>query len=69
MNHKAFVTGNFDTHFVEKYFDAEFLDNSQEDEAMIAALIAVKLLKEVDTQTETVANNSHVSNWKRNRAS
>jgi acetyl/propionyl-CoA carboxylase alpha subunit len=40
--HDAFRSGNFDTHFVEKYYSPEALRNKQEEEAKIAALIAVK---------------------------
>jgi pyruvate carboxylase subunit A len=40
--HDAFRSGNFDTHFVKKYYSPEALKNKQEEEAKIAALIAVK---------------------------
>jgi acetyl-CoA carboxylase biotin carboxylase subunit len=40
--HEAFRSGNFDTHFVKKYYSPEALKNKQEEEAKIAALIAVK---------------------------
>ena len=40
--HDAFRSGNFDTHFVKKYYSYEALKNKQEEEAKIAALIAVK---------------------------
>lgn len=40
--HEAFRSGNFDTHFVKKYYSAEALKSKQEEEAKIAALIAVK---------------------------
>jgi pyruvate carboxylase subunit A len=40
--HRAFRSGNFDTHFVKKYYSSEALKNKQEEEAKIAALIAVK---------------------------
>jgi pyruvate carboxylase subunit A len=40
--HDAFRSGNFDTHFVKKYYSSEALKNKQEEEAKIAALIAVK---------------------------
>ena len=40
--HDAFRLGNFDTHFVKKYYSPEALKNKQEEEAKIAALIAVK---------------------------
>ncbi|WP_055436810.1 acetyl-CoA carboxylase biotin carboxylase subunit [Lacinutrix algicola] len=40
--HDAFRSGNFDTHFVKKYYSAESLKSKQDEEAKIAALIAVK---------------------------
>ena len=40
--HDAFRSGNFDTHFVKKYYSPEALINKQQKEAKIAALIAVK---------------------------
>jgi pyruvate carboxylase subunit A len=40
--HEAFQSGNFNTHFVKKYYSPEALKGKQEVEAKIAALIAVK---------------------------
>ncbi len=40
--HEAFVSGNFDTHFVKKYYSSEILENNTKRDAEIAALIAVK---------------------------
>ncbi|OBX21986.1 MULTISPECIES: acetyl-CoA carboxylase biotin carboxylase subunit [Bizionia] len=40
--HEAFRSGNFDTHFVKNYYSPEALKESQEAEAKIAAMIAVK---------------------------
>ncbi|MFH4965583.1 acetyl-CoA carboxylase biotin carboxylase subunit [Gaetbulibacter sp. M235] len=42
FEHEAFVSGNFDTHFVKKYYSPEVLKQQTEIEARIAALIAVK---------------------------
>ena len=42
MEHEAFRSGNFDTHFVKKYYDAEVLKTQAEKEAEIAALVALK---------------------------
>lgn len=41
-DHDAFRSGNFDTHFVKKYYSPEQLLEQQKTEARIAALIAVK---------------------------
>lgn len=40
LQHDAFITGNFDTHFVKHYFTPEKLQN--QDEAEIAAILALK---------------------------
>ncbi|MDP5104748.1 MAG: acetyl-CoA carboxylase biotin carboxylase subunit [Polaribacter sp.] len=40
--HKAFRSGNFDTHFVKKHYSPEALQNKHQEEAKIAALIALK---------------------------
>ncbi len=40
--HEAFRSGNFDTHFVQHYYSPEALKEQQEEEAKIAALVAVQ---------------------------
>lgn len=40
--HNAFCSGNFDTHFVKKYYSPEKLQKQTEEEAKIAALVALK---------------------------
>jgi acetyl-CoA carboxylase biotin carboxylase subunit len=40
--HDAFISGNFDTHFVKKYYSPEKLLEQHKEEAEIAALIALK---------------------------
>jgi acetyl-CoA carboxylase biotin carboxylase subunit len=42
FEHEAFRSGNFDTHFVKKYYNAEMLKNQMAQEAEIAALVALK---------------------------
>lgn len=50
MEHEAFRSGNFDTHFVKKYYDGEHLKAQQQKEAQVAALIALKqYLKDQNT--------------------
>ena len=41
MEHEAFRTGNFDTHFVKKYYSAEKLKEQNESEAKLAAMVAL----------------------------
>ncbi|WP_432222140.1 acetyl-CoA carboxylase biotin carboxylase subunit [Flavobacterium sp. TMP13] len=42
MQHQAFQSGNFDTHFVKKYFSAKIIHAQQKQEAEVAALIALQ---------------------------
>lgn len=45
MLHEAFISGNFDTHFVETYYSKEAVRQTKEEEANMAALLALKLQK------------------------
>jgi acetyl-CoA carboxylase, biotin carboxylase subunit len=65
INHEAFVGGNFDTHFVAKYFQPELLLSHQEDEAQAAALTAVRVLQEREGNRSKAAEST--SEWWRNR--
>jgi acetyl-CoA carboxylase, biotin carboxylase subunit len=70
MQHPAFVSGDFDTHFVKKYFNPEVLKNENEEEAVIAGLVGLKLLNEKNNLLKQPALNSNtekISNWKKNR--
>lgn len=66
MKHEAFISGNFDTHFIPKYFKPELLDTSGADESL-AVLAAVKAgvatCEQAPVQEAAVA----ASNWRRNR--
>lgn len=42
FEHEAFRSGNFDTHFVKKYYSPEALKKQAHNEAKLAALIALK---------------------------
>jgi propionyl-CoA carboxylase alpha chain len=42
FEHEAFRSGNFDTHFVKNYYSPEVLNKKAEEEAKIAAELAVK---------------------------
>lgn len=66
MRHEAFTSGNFDTHFVSKYFTPGALQNCSDDEAVMAALVMEKLLgaRRLKIAGET---GSAVSNWVKNR--
>jgi len=66
MQHEAFTSGNFDTHFVKKYFTPESLETGNEKEALIAALVMERLLSAGKAAVNEVVV-SEGSNWVRNR--
>ncbi|RZK74434.1 MAG: biotin carboxylase, partial [Pedobacter sp.] len=68
IQHAAFRSGNFDTHFVGKYFNADSLKADVEEEAVVAALVAAMNFKKKDLMRVTQESKSGITNWKRNRA-
>lgn len=67
MQHEAFTSGKFDTHFVAKYFNADSLKNNDEEEAMLAALTAVLLLQKEKVSVSNSVQVESTNNWKKNR--
>ncbi|MDY0905728.1 acetyl-CoA carboxylase biotin carboxylase subunit [Pedobacter sp. CFBP9032] len=66
MQHEAFKIGNFDTHFVAKYFKPDQVKAVDDDEALIAAIVATKFFGKSVLKVE----HKHVtqsSNWRKNR--
>jgi acetyl-CoA carboxylase, biotin carboxylase subunit len=66
MQHEAFTSGNFDTHFVQKYFSPEALHSNSEEEAFIAAIMMEKLLGEKSINAMGI-DKSEITNWVNNR--
>lgn len=56
MQHEAFRSGNFDTHFVKKYYAPEMIAKVKESEAKIAALVALKQYLEDQKQLKLPTN-------------
>ena len=69
LKHEAFVSGNFDTHFVNKYFKPESLDVDSPKEEEIAALFSAYLFENQKNKKIQTADGSHkkVSKWRTNR--
>ena len=68
MCHPAFVSGNFDTHFVKNYFVPGQEKDSSEDEMKVAAIIALKSIqKNIKNETITSIPSANTSSWKNNR--
>jgi acetyl-CoA carboxylase biotin carboxylase subunit len=69
LKHPAFVSGNFDTHFIKHHYSPEMLAEERQDEAIIAALVGVKLMGDRSPDVAVNAQETvHTSNWKTNRS-
>ena len=68
INHPEFLSGEFDTNFVKKYFtDPTILNIDNQEEALIAAIFASEI-KFSDISVMNQVNTSATSgNWKKNR--
>ncbi|MBB6610146.1 acetyl-CoA carboxylase biotin carboxylase subunit [Pontibacter sp. Tf4] len=71
LQHEAFVSGNFDTKFIERYFTPEALKpaSSEAEETIAVALAAMLLQKQKPTIAEAGTATATVpqSNWRKNR--
>ncbi|MFW0717017.1 acetyl-CoA carboxylase biotin carboxylase subunit [Pedobacter sp. N23S346] len=67
MQHEAFKTGNFDTHFVSKYFKPDKNKLVNDDEVLIAAVIAAKFFQKNVLSVEQEQVTQQSSNWRKNR--
>ncbi|WP_316840336.1 acetyl-CoA carboxylase biotin carboxylase subunit [Pedobacter gandavensis] len=67
MQHEAFKSGDFNTHFVSKYFSPDRMKESDENEALMAAVVAAITYKKKTSAAIAVAQEPQTSNWKRNR--
>ncbi|MCC7050912.1 MAG: acetyl-CoA carboxylase biotin carboxylase subunit [Bacteroidia bacterium] len=71
MQHEAFVSGNFDTHFIKKYFSPEMLTSQNIAEEEVAAIFAAKFFA-TKNKSSVSSNNAtkscKKSNWKLSRS-
>ncbi len=69
LQHDAFVSGDFDTNFVKKYYTPEELEENTDEEDLLAALMAAKLFESNKKAAIQIAENngSESSKWKTNR--
>ena len=65
LNHPNFVSADFDTQFVQKYFSTEQVLESESEPALAAAMLAVELLKSTDKPV--LPNSERDSDWFANR--
>ena len=66
MDHEAFRSGNYDTQFIQAHFRPEMLKQTNDEEALIAAFAAAKILGSQKKTATGVTNQtvSKRSNWK-----
>ena len=67
MTHESFASGKFDTGFVGEFFKPEMLDNQEQKQEEVAALISAFVEKSNSQTVAIAANSTSKSNWKRNR--
>ncbi|MFD2516087.1 acetyl-CoA carboxylase biotin carboxylase subunit [Pontibacter locisalis] len=71
LQHEAFVSGNFDTKFIERYFTPESLkekeDNGAEEVAVALAALLLNTKKTVVEATGSNNSSTSSSNWRKNR--
>jgi acetyl/propionyl-CoA carboxylase alpha subunit len=72
LNHPNFISGDIDTHFVEKYYNSDLLNETinEEEIKVISEFIAVKnklLIEKNNTQKTILKTENRISNWKKNR--
>ncbi|HAP70561.1 MAG TPA: acetyl-CoA carboxylase biotin carboxylase subunit [Flavobacteriales bacterium] len=67
MEHDAFASGNFDTGFVADHFKPEMLDEVDEAEREVAALMTVFAEKSTEIAVSSATSDASVSKWKANR--
>jgi acetyl-CoA carboxylase, biotin carboxylase subunit len=67
IQHEAFVSGLFDTHFVKKYFTPDVLERGDESEEMMASIAALRFM--LHDKTKEVAQSQAIaeSNWVKRR--
>lgn len=64
LRHEAFISGDFDTKFVNKYFTPEKLDNQDPQKEELAIALAAHLLNKKSGGNALNGDSKHISKWK-----
>ncbi|WP_286745269.1 acetyl-CoA carboxylase biotin carboxylase subunit [Roseivirga sp. UBA1976] len=64
LKHGAFISGDFDTKFVQNHFKPEYLDAHNEEEETIAIALAAYALEEKKKATNRADASGQLSKWK-----
>lgn len=67
MDHEAFLSGQFDTHFVQKHFTPEMLQQTPEELEQVGAMALASFLNTVKSSQKQTKSDAP-SRWKQNRA-
>lgn len=68
MQHEAFISGNFDTKFVENYFKPEVLQSKAiEVEEKLASILASHLVEQTKSSNTITDQGLSTTKWKKNR--
>ncbi|MCK6641367.1 MAG: acetyl-CoA carboxylase biotin carboxylase subunit [Bacteroidia bacterium] len=67
LDHEAFRSGDFDTHFIKKYFKPEYLKSARKQEEEIASIAASMWISAYKKPVAKSATQSGISPWKMNR--
>lgn len=68
LEHKAFRSGDFDTHFIKKYFKPEMLKSARKEEEEVAALVSSWWISGQKKGKKVVSEQAGFSAWKINRS-
>jgi acetyl/propionyl-CoA carboxylase alpha subunit len=63
MQHEAFITANFDTKFIEKYFSPDLLEKASIGVSQAAIFASGQLFYQSENKQNHVKNADEQSNW------
>ncbi len=64
LRHEAFISGNFDTKFVDKYFSPESLNDNDPEKEELAIALAAHIFNKKSNGKELKHNDNKMSKWK-----
>ncbi|MBT8196256.1 MAG: acetyl-CoA carboxylase biotin carboxylase subunit [Bacteroidia bacterium] len=67
IGHKAFIEGNYNTHFVSEHFKPVMLVIQDEDLGMVAAILAAEMQLSGTSDSQKGNKSNNFSSWRRNR--
>ena len=67
IQHEAFRSGHFDTHFVQNFFKPEYLEDKNDEAEELGALLAVAPFENTSSKNSSTKSEVQVSKWKLNR--